>query len=319
MLKRAYVFPGQGSQSVGMLNDLAEAFPEIKAVFNSASEILGYDTWRLASLGPVEQINETEFTQPLILTASVALWKILKKIGAFNEGELAGSLMAGHSLGEYSALVCAQSISFEDAVRLVEKRGRFMQEAVANRKGAMAAILGAEDREVQRLCENTTLDNEVLAAVNYNAPGQVVIAGDERAVQRAVAEARIYGAKKAILLPVSVPSHCQLMKPAAEKLKEVIAHITIKIPVIPVLHNVNVQNSETVEQIREALIKQLYSPVRWVETIQAMVNNGTQEIIEVGPGTVLSGLVKRINSSLVVRTTNTLSAFQEVLSLQGVE
>jgi len=314
MLKRAYVFPGQGSQSVGMLSDIAQAYPEIEHIFNQASNILGYDTWQLASAGPAEQLNKTEFTQPLILIASVALWGIIKKAQFPTP-----VLMAGHSLGEYSALVCAQSISFEEGIRLVAQRGRFMQNAVAAGQGAMAAILGADDEAVRRLCEETRIDNEVLAAVNYNAPGQVVIAGDAMAVERAIAVAKDFGAKRALALPVSVPSHCQLMQPAATQLAETVEKIPIKIPTVPVLHNVNVKSSETVEEMRQALIAQLYSPVRWVETIETMAAQGVQEIIEVGPGTVLSGLIKRIDSSIVVKTTNTLTALQEIISFQGVE
>lgn len=314
MRNKACIFPGQGSQSVGMLGEIATVYPQIERTFQEASDILGYDTWDLASVGPIEQLNKTEFTQPLLLIASVAIWKL-----ALEQGMSLPSMMAGHSLGEYSALVCADALSFEDAVLLVAQRGRFMQEAVLQGQGAMAAVLGAESDMVDKLCEESRIDDEVLSAVNDNAPGQIVIAGHASAVDRAIAHAKQMGIKRVLLLPVSVPSHCALMLPAAKKLAEKIAKIEMKMPAVPVIHNVNAKTSSSVAEIKEALVQQLYSPVRWRETIQKMTEQGIEEMVEIGSGTVLTGLTKRIAPEVITKNTSTLEMFQEAISSQGIE
>ncbi|MGA2655236.1 MAG: ACP S-malonyltransferase [Gammaproteobacteria bacterium] len=289
MNKIAFIFPGQGSQSLGMLAKFAD-HAELKNTFAQASEVLGLDLWDLTQNGPEAKLNETEFTQPAILTASIALWRIWQ-----NEKGEAPSVLAGHSLGEYSALVAAQSLDFQDAVSLVSKRGQFMQAAVPEGVGAMAAVLGLSDEEVKAICVNAS-EHEIVSAVNFNSPGQVVIAGHKYAVNRALDLIKQAG-KRAILLPVSVPSHCLLMKPAADKLEQALQNIIIKSPQIPVFNNTDVKCETNADAIKSALIKQLYMPVRWVETIQAM--SATCSIfVECGPGKVLTGLNKRINSAL---------------------
>ena len=286
--KLACVFPGQGSQSVGMLSELAEANPLVLQTFATASEVLAYDLWKLVSEGPAEELNQTNVTQPAMLTAGVAMWRI------WNDANAAiPSILAGHSLGEYTALVCADVLKFEDAVQLVELRGRYMQDAVPDGKGAMAAILGLDDDNVRKVCDAAS-QGDVVAAVNYNSPGQVVIAGDKTAVERATTLATEAGAKRAIMLPVSVPSHCSLMLPAAERLKEKLMEIEFNAPKIPVLNNADVQVNENADDIRAALVKQLHQPVRWVECIQKLADDGIEHIVECGPGKVLMGLNKRI-------------------------
>ena len=292
----AFVFPGQGSQSVGMLNGLAAEFPQVRRTFDEASQELGLDLWQMVSAGPEEQLNQTQHTQPAMLTAGVAVWRVWRASG----GPLP-AFMAGHSLGEYSALCCAEALTFADAVRLVADRGRFMQAAVPAGQGGMAAILGLEDEQVRTVCAQAA-HGEVLAAVNYNSPGQVVIAGSAAAVARGVEAAKAAGAKRAVLLPVSVPSHCALMQPAAEQLAERLAQVSIKAPSIPVLHNVHVQAESDPQAIRAALVRQLASPVRWTDTVQALLAQGVDLLIECGPGKVLAGLNKRI-----ARSTPTLS------------
>ncbi|MFA6037043.1 MAG: ACP S-malonyltransferase [Legionellales bacterium] len=290
MQKTAFIFPGQGSQSLGMLSAFAD-YPQIKNTFAIASRVLNYDLWDLVQNGPDVKLNETQYTQPAILTASYALWKIWN-----DEQGIKPSLLAGHSLGEYSALVAAESLSFEDAVLLVAKRGQFMQEAVPEGVGAMAAVLGLSDDEVKNICEKAS-ENEVLSAVNFNAPGQVVIAGNKAALTRALDLIKQAG-KRALPLPVSVPSHCLLMKPAAEQLALALESVTICSPQIPVVNNVNVTFENDPDAIKLALIQQLYSPVRWVETIQLM-SQTCKLFIECGPGKVLTGLNKRINGELM--------------------
>lgn len=287
-MKLGFIFPGQGSQSVGMLNALATEFPQVKATFAEASEALGYDLWRVVEQGPEERLNRTEVTQPAMLAAGVAVWRVWRAQG----GPLP-AVMAGHSLGEYAALVCAEALAFADAVRLVADRGRFMQEAVPAGQGGMAAILGLEDEAVRRLCA-AAAGGEVLEAVNFNSPGQVVIAGAAAAVARAVQEAGAAGAKRAVMLPVSVPSHCALMGPAAERLAKRLSEVVFRAPAIPVIHNVNVRAETEPGAIRDALVRQIASPVRWVETIQKMTADGVDRLVECGPGRVLAGLVKRI-------------------------
>ena len=291
----AFVFPGQGSQSVGMLKALAEQYSEVDATFKEASEVLGYDLWDIVQNGPAEKLNQTDVTQPAMLSAGVAVWRIWQAKGGAKP-----ELMAGHSLGEYTALVCAGALDFTDAVKLVAERGRLMQEAVPAGEGAMAAILGLEDDVVRQVCEEAA-EGEVLSAVNFNSPGQVVVAGQKTAVERAVKVAKDKGAKRALMLPVSVPSHCALMKPAAEKLAQVLADVEIRKPTIPVINNVDVQAESSAEDIRAALVKQLHSPVRWVETIRKMAADGVDHLIECGPGKVLVGLNKRIERGMTAQ------------------
>lgn len=287
-MSTAYLFPGQGSQSIGMLAELAAEHDVIKQTFSEASEVLGYDLWDLVQNGPEESLNSTDKTQPAMLTAGVAVWRVLQ------ESDLdQPSVMAGHSLGEYTALVCAGALSFSDAVKLVEDRGRYMQNAIPSGAGAMAAILGLDDAAVIKLCE-AVAENEVVEAVNFNSPGQVVIAGNASAVNRAIDAASEAGAKKAILLPVSAPSHCSLMQPAANKLEDRLTTIEISTPNIPVLQNADVSSHQEPETIKQTLVKQLHNPVRWVETIEKMLADGVEEFVECGPGKVLAGLNKRI-------------------------
>lgn len=287
-MTHAFVFPGQGAQSVGMLAELSSTHPVVKQTFDEASEVLGYDLWKLSQEGPEDILNQTDKTQPLLLAAAVAIWRLWQK-----QGGIEPKLMAGHSFGEYSALVCAGALEFTDAVSLARDRGRFMQTAVPEGKGAMAAILGLEDSKVVEIC-TLVAQGEVVSPVNFNAPGQVVIAGHTAAVERAIAQAKIVGAKRALLLSVSVPAHSQLMQSAAEKMAERLAKVTISVPKIPVIHNVDVSTRREPAEIRTALTTQLYHPVRWVETIEKMVNEGITMLFESGPGKVLSGLNKRI-------------------------
>jgi len=271
-----------------MLTELAEAEAQVKTTFAEASEALGYDLWKIVTEGPAEELNQTHITQPAMLSAGIAVWRIWQeKSGA------EPAMMAGHSLGEYSALVAAGALGFADAVSLVAERGRLMQEAVPAGTGSMAAILGLDDTQVIAVCEQAA-EGEVVSAVNFNANGQVVIAGHVAAVERAVNLAKEAGAKRAVVLPVSVPSHCALMKPAADKLAERLAGITLNAPQVPVINNVDVSKAGDADAIRNALVRQLYSPVRWVETIQAMEGEGVDTLIECGPGKVLVGLNKRI-------------------------
>lgn len=299
---RAYVFPGQGSQTVGMLADVAGAYPLVGETFAEASAVLGYDLWQLVQHGPAELLNETQRTQPALLTASVALYRVLAQ-----RGVPAPKVMAGHSLGEYSALVCADAIAFADAVHLVAKRGEYMQEAVPAGVGSMAAIIGLEDAVVVQACAEVAGD-EVVAAVNFNSPGQVVIAGHKAAVERASNACLKAGAKRALPLSVSVPSHCALMQPAAEKLAVELQRITITAPKIPVINNVDVTMLTAADDIRDALVRQLYSPVRWTETVQLLASQGVVTLDEIGPGKVLTGLTKRIDKTLNGEAVNTVDA-----------
>ena len=287
-----FVFPGQGSQSIGMMNGLAQAYPQIQETFAQASQVLGYDLWQIVKAGPEEKLNSTDVTQPAMLSAGVATWRVW-----LAQGGATPAMMAGHSLGEYSALVCAGAIEFEDAVKLVAARGQYMQQAVPKGTGAMAAILGLEDTVVVAVCEEAA-QNEIVQAVNFNSPGQVVVAGNKAAVERATEIAKQKGAKRAVILPVSVPSHCQLMKPAADRLAEDLRNIEIQTPKIKVINNVDVKSPDAADAIRDALARQLYQPVRWVEVVQTMISAGTTSIVECGPGKVLVGLNKRIDKSV---------------------
>jgi [acyl-carrier-protein] S-malonyltransferase len=288
----AFVFPGQGSQKIGMLADVAAKHALIQATFAESSEALGYDMWQLIQQGQQEEINLTEKTQPILLTASVALWRLW-----LQQGGAKPSLMAGHSLGEFTALVCAGSLDFADAVRLVRARGQFMQTAVPVGEGSMAAILGLDDDVINQICAEAA-QGECVQAVNYNSPGQVVIAGKVAAVDRAIEKLKAAGAKRAMPLPVSAPFHTDLMQPAGERLAEALADITIKVPEIAVVHNVHAQTESNPEKIRELLIQQIYSPVKWVDCVNTMVKAGVTTTVECGPGKVLSGLNKRIEKSL---------------------
>ncbi|HEY8157694.1 MAG TPA: ACP S-malonyltransferase [Methylobacter sp.] len=284
----AFVFPGQGSQSVGMLNDLAASYPEVKHTFERASDALGKDLWSIVAEGPEEELNQTHNTQPAMLAAGVAVWLLWCK-----HSNVRPAWMAGHSLGEYTALVCSDALSFEDGIRLVAARGRLMQEAVPPGVGAMAAILGLEDHQVVQVCANAA-EGEIVSAVNFNSPGQVVIAGNVAAVERAMLAAKEAGAKRAVLLPVSVPSHCELMESASKKLDEQLQHTVIDTPKATLIHNVDVASHSAPEVIRNALKEQLYKPVRWADSIKFMHDQGVTSFVECGPGKVLIGLNKRI-------------------------
>ncbi|BBH47377.1 ACP S-malonyltransferase [Pseudomonas sp. KU43P] len=299
----AFVFPGQGSQSLGMLKELGAEEPVIVETFKEASEALGYDLWELVQGGPEEQLNQTDKTQPAILTASIALWRLWQA-----EGGATPAFVSGHSLGEYSALVAAGSLSLKDAVKLVKRRGELMQEAVPAGHGAMAAILGLDDAVVVGLCAKAAED-EVVSAVNFNSPGQVVIAGNTAAVDRAMALCKEAGAKRALPLPVSVPSHCALMKPAAERFAESVSAIEWKAPQIPVVQNVTAAIAADLDALKHDLLAQLYQPVRWVECVQTLAANGAVNLVECGPGKVLAGLNKRCADGVTTYNLNTPDAF----------
>jgi [acyl-carrier-protein] S-malonyltransferase len=307
----AVFFPGQGSQAVGMLDVLAESQPTVKQTFEEASDALGRDLWSLVGQGPKEDLDRTENTQPAMLAAGVAVWRVWQQSGG-----RPATVMAGHSLGEYAALVAAGALGFADGIRLAADRARFMQEAVPAGEGAMAAVLGLEDAQVVALCAEQA-QGEVLSAVNFNSPGQVVIAGSAAAVARAIDAAKAAGAKRALPLPVSVPSHCALMRPAAERLAERLADVALAVPGVPVIHNVNVAPAEDVESLRRLLVEQLYSPVRWVETVASVATQGVTTALECGPGKVLTGLNKRIADNLTtlpVFDPKTLDAALEAIS-----
>ena len=292
MTKFAMVFPGQGSQEIGMLKELSEAYPIVQEIFSEASSVLGYDLWNLVQEGSAEKLGQTWVTQPALLAASVAIFKVWQqKEGAQPD------FMAGHSLGEYSALVCAGVIDFRDAIKLVELRGKLMQEAVPVGTGAMYAIIGLDNDVVVKACKEAA-QGQVVSPVNFNSPGQVVIAGNKEAVERAAILCKEAGAKRALPLAVSVPSHCELMKPAADKLAEKLKTISFQEPQYSVINNVDVKIETSAQAIKDALIAQLYSPVRWTEIVEFMANQGTTLLVEMGPGKVLTGLTKRIIKTL---------------------
>lgn len=288
----AFVFPGQGSQSVGMMADLAEGYSLVKDVFAEASGVLGFDLWKMIQDGPAEDLNQTHNTQPAMLAAGIAAYRVWQAKGGAEP-----VMMAGHSLGEYTALVASGAMSFADGIRLVAERGRLMQSAVPAGTGAMAAILGLDDDVVRAVCAEAA-QGEVVQAVNFNSPGQVVIAGQKAAVGRAMALASEKGAKRALELPVSVPSHCDLMKDAADKLAAELDSIEIKMPSLPVVMNVSAKPAESVAEIRDSLKKQLYSPVLWVDSVLYMKSQGVDMLMEMGPGKVLAGLAKRIDKDV---------------------
>ncbi|MGO2508238.1 MAG: ACP S-malonyltransferase [Vibrio hibernica] len=302
MSKFAVVFPGQGSQTVGMLSDLGEQYDVVKSTFSEASEALGYDLWALVQNGPVEDLNETFRTQPALLAASVAIWRVWNEVGGAQP-----QVIAGHSLGEYSALVCAGVIDFKQAIKLVALRGELMQQAVPAGVGAMYAIIGLDDAAIAQACEDAAQD-EVVSPVNFNSPGQVVIAGNKAAVERAGALCKEAGAKRALPLPVSVPSHCALMKPAADKLAEALLDIEFSTPVIPVINNVDVIAQTDPEKIKDALVRQLYNPVRWTEGVVSISEQGIENLLEFGPGKVLTGLTKRIVKTLSAQAVNDVAS-----------
>ncbi|MBR1925099.1 MAG: ACP S-malonyltransferase [Ruminobacter sp.] len=308
MANFSFVFPGQGSQSVGMLKELSEAYPVIKSTFAEASEVLGYDLFDLVMNGPAEELGKTFKTQPALLTASVALYRLWQE-----KSSLKPVAMAGHSLGEYSALVCAGVIDFKDAVRLVKLRGEFMQAAVPAGVGAMAAVIGLADDVVISACADAAGD-QVCSAVNFNSPGQVVIAGNKEAVEKAGEILKNAGAKRVLPLAVSVPSHCALMKSAADELAKELAKTDFKTPEIPVINNVDVAVQNDPEAIKDALIRQLYSPVRWVETVQKLSAEGIKTAVEVGPGKVLAGLIKRIDKEINAISMNDAATLDAALA-----
>ncbi|EIK53909.1 malonyl CoA-acyl carrier protein transacylase [Stutzerimonas stutzeri TS44] len=299
----AFVFPGQGSQSLGMLAEQGAQQNLVLDTFAEASAALGYDLWALTQQGPEEQLNQTDKTQPAILTASVALWRLW-----LAEGGARPAFVAGHSLGEYSALVAAGSLPFADAVKLVELRGQLMQQAVPAGQGGMAAILGLEDADVLAACAEAA-QGEVVSAVNFNAPGQVVIAGSATAVARAIEACKARGAKRAMALPVSVPSHCELMRPAAERFADAVAAIAWQAPQIPLVQNVSAAVVADLQTLQRDLLAQLYSPVRWVESMVALGERGVTDLVECGPGKVLSGLNKRCVKGINTYNLDTPEAF----------
>jgi len=308
-MKFACVFPGQGSQSVGMMAELAEAYPVVNELFSKASKVLKYDLWKVVQEGPVEELNKTEVTQPAMLVAGVAVYEILK-----SKLDEEPEIMAGHSLGEYTALVCAGALDFELAVKTVSKRGKLMQAAVPDGVGAMAAILGLDDETIIEICDMCSDDNFAVQAVNFNSPGQVVIAGNVQAVETAMAIAKDRGAKRALKLPVSVPSHSNLMEGAAKKLNTYLKDIKIKkASTIPVIQNVAAKNYTKPADVKKNLVKQLHNPVLWVDSVNNLIAEGVDTIIECGPGKVLIGLNKRINKEIAHFTINNVDTLDKTL------
>jgi [acyl-carrier-protein] S-malonyltransferase len=306
-MKLAMVFPGQGSQSLGMATGY-EAHPVVRRTFAEASEVLGQDLWSLASEGPAEELNRTVNTQPVMLTADIAVYRAWQERGGSQ-----ASVLAGHSLGEYAALVAAGAIAFADALPLVRFRAQAMQDAVPQGVGAMAAIMGLDDAGIAAACEEAR-QGQMVDPVNFNAPGQVVIAGHKEAVERAMAAAKVKGAKRALLLPVSAPFHSSLLKPAADRLAAYLAKVDVETPSTPVLHNVDVRSAKTPDAVRDALARQAASPVRWVDTVQSFQAQGITHIVECGPGTVLSGLGRRIAPDIEALPTNDGDALDAALA-----
>ena len=304
----AFVFPGQGSQKIGMLSELAEFNSIVEDTFSQASEVLGYDLWKMSQEGSQEQINLTERTQPLLLSSSVAVWRVW-----MDENGAMPAVLAGHSLGEWSALVCAGVVKFEDAVGIVKSRGALMQDAVPVGIGAMAAIIGLDDESICQSCADARGD-EVVDAVNFNAPGQVVIAGSADAVGRAIELCKAAGAKRALPLPVSAPFHTSLMAPAAERLTEQVRSVTFSAPEIPVIHNVHGQSESDPAVVKKLMLEQIYSPVRWVDCVLELRRRGAEQFVECGPGRVLSGLSKRIDREIVSFSTDDVASLKNALA-----
>jgi [acyl-carrier-protein] S-malonyltransferase len=308
------VFPGQGSQSIGMLADYAETWPQVEETFKQASDVLGYDCWDIVCNGPVEKLNQTEITQPVMLAADIAVMRVMAQ-----QCMLTPFVFAGHSLGEYAALVAAESLDFEDAIKLVSKRGQLMQSCVPEGEGAMAAIIGLANEPIIKICEQVSEEtSSVVEAVNFNSPGQVVIAGATAAVNTAMERLKEEGAKRALALPVSVPSHSSLMKPAADELAVFLKDVNISSPKIQVIHNADAKSHEDPDDIRDALAKQLYNPVRWTQTIQ-IISDGADVIVECGPGKVLGGLTRRINKEVASASLDSMASMQKFLDSMAQE
>lgn len=304
----AVVFPGQGSQSIGMLADYAETWPQIQETFQQASDVLNYDCWDIVCNGPAEKINKTEITQPIMLAADIAVMRVMSQ-----QCMLTPFVFAGHSLGEYAALVAAQSLDFEDAIKLVSQRGQLMQSAVPEGEGAMAAIIGLADDAIIQICEKVSAEtNAAVEAVNFNSPGQVVIAGAASAVATATEQLKEEGAKRALPLPVSVPSHSSLMKPAADELAVYLKDVKIDLPKIQVLHNTDAKSHDSADEIRNALTQQLFNPVKWTQTIQ-IISDGADVIVECGPGKVLGGLTRRINKEVASFSLDSVASMDKFL------
>ncbi|MGB1245260.1 MAG: ACP S-malonyltransferase [Porticoccaceae bacterium] len=304
----AFVFPGQGSQKIGMLAELASLNPAVEATFKEASDVLGYDLWQMIQQGEQADINLTERTQPMLLASSVAIWRLWNEKGGPTPAQ-----MAGHSLGEWSALVCAGAVEFADAVKIVRARGAYMQEAVPVGEGAMAAILGLSDEVITAACDKAR-DDGIVDAVNFNAPGQVVIAGSAAAVDRAIAICKEAGAKRALALPVSAPFHTSLMQPAAEQLTELVESTTFASPTIPVIHNVTAKPEQDAKAIKSLMLEQIYKPVLWVDCILALKAAGAEHFVECGPGRVLNGLTKRIDRDLKSLSTDDIASLDNALT-----
>lgn len=307
MSKLGFIFPGQGSQKTGMMAELADRYDQVNSCFSQASDVLGIDLWQTCQQQDPAQLNTTEITQPALLTASVAIWRIWQ-----DENGPMPDVMAGHSLGEYSALVCAEALSLEQAVSLVHQRGKFMQSAVPSGSGKMAAIVGLDDAAIAAACEQAS-QGEVVAPANFNSLGQTVIAGEASAVERAMQACKEAGAKRVLPLAVSVPSHCDLMKPAADAMSELLATLAFNSPKIPVIHNVNAKTSSSVSEIKENLVAQLSQPVQWVDTIRAMAAAEVNRVVECGPGKVLCGLVKRTEKEIECGASEDLDSLTKSL------
>lgn len=308
MHKFGFVFPGQGSQKLGMLSELAGTSEIVQSTFTEASEVLGCDLWEICQHDADNNLDQTDITQPVLLTASVAIMRLWQ-----DQGGAAPSILAGHSLGEYSALVCAGVLGFTDAVRVVHQRGSFMQSAVSGDSGKMAAIVGLENYQINEICDEAE-EEGIVSAANFNSPGQTVIAGETAAVDRAIELCKEAGAKRALPLKVSVPSHCELMRPAAKQLESVLAEIEFKTPRIAVVQNVNADINEDPETIKLNLIKQLYAPVLWVDCVQVIAKAGVSHLVEIGPGKVLCGLIKRIDSELVCLGSDDSTALNSAMT-----
>ena len=310
MMKTAFLFPGQGSQSVGMMSTLADDFSQVEMTFEEASAVLGYDLWAVVAGGPPEELNKTEITQPAMLVSSIATWRIWQKLGGAQP-----DFLAGHSLGEYSALVAAGVIPFSDAVAIVAERGRLMQQATPAGTGAMAAVLGLDDQVMRDVC-NQVAGDEVVACANFNAPGQVVISGNKDAVETAGEMARQAGARRVLPLPVSVPSHCLLMQPAAAKLQDLLLNVHFSDGSLPVIQNADVKSYADAGQVREALARQLWQPVRWTETIQSLLNSDVNRFVECGPGKVLAGLNRRISKQSPVFALTERAVIEDAMQVE---